>query len=247
MKVFACDPPIRVPVPLLPLMAACYLAGQTVAPAATLIASSEDGEVRSNGTFETTSYQARVGEYYYPGGSSFVMPFLLPSLPAGQGFGTADLRFQLYGKTEVFPPTVGVDLYGLNRRALDTLLSGDYYSSATIDPAAALIGEDVVTPAMGLAVYNTSGATNTALVNYLNAQYADGAGAGQYVFLRFSYAGDVPLTDTAYYFLTQNASGETERPVLTYTTTAIPEAETIAFLAGTIGLAFLLRKRGSTS
>ncbi|RYD23903.1 MAG: hypothetical protein EOP87_26310 [Verrucomicrobiaceae bacterium] len=214
-----------------------------LAPAATLVPSLADGEVRSNGTFETSSYQSRVGEYFFPGGVSFVLPFQLPTLPVGESFATANLRFQLFGKTEVVPPNVGVDLYGLGRRSSDVLLASDYYSG-TLDLGSTLLKDDLVTPSTALGVMDTDNLTDAALVNYLNAQYAGGAGAGQYVFLRFSYADDFPDQDMAYYFLTQDAGGATERPEFTYTTTAVPEARTLALIAGAIGMAMILRKRG---
>lgn len=221
-------------------MAALTFMAHPDAFAATMVASLQDGQVVSDGSFNIGSYESRVGEFF-SAEASFVLPFLLPDLGPGYSFETASFRFQLFGKTEVFPPTVGVDLYGLDRRASDTLLTSDHYSGSVADPGATLLKRNVVDPSTALGVYDTDSATDAALVDYLNAQYEGGAGAGQYVFLRFSYAGDVPNENTAYDFLTQEASGVTEKPELTYTS-AIPEPGAIA-LGAVAALTILARRR----
>ena len=125
-----------------------------------------------------------------PGGSgspaldrSAVYVFQLPNLGAvADPFTTAKFQFNLSSKSGSVP---NVDLYGLGRRASATVLASDYYGeTTTVDPTdATLIQNNILTSAIATGVRSSS---STALINYLNAQYAAGAGAGQYVFLRFS-------------------------------------------------------------
>jgi len=114
---------------------------------------------------------------------SAVYVFQLPDLGAvANPFTTAKFQFNVSSKSGTVP---NVDLYGLGRRASPTVLAGDYYGETnTADPTdATLIQNQILTSAIATGVRTNSAA---ALLNYLNAQYASGAGAGQYVFLRFS-------------------------------------------------------------
>ena len=163
------------------------------AHAAVLTASTADAQINSDGTQNNTDYQARIGEFYYPGGASYVAPFLLPTLGAGEEFSTANLRTQLYGLPPV-GPAANADLYGLGRRAADTVLASDYYSGTGDGSDATLIQAGFFTDSMALGLKYTDAGGDAALVSYLNAQYAGGAGAGQYVFIRISYAANIPNT-----------------------------------------------------
>lgn len=116
---------------------------------------------------------------------SAVLVFQLPNLGAVPSpFTSSLLRFHLSSKTGT-PPNA--DLYGLGRRASATVLASDYYGqTATADPAdATLIQKNILTSSTANGIVST-GSTSAALKNYLNAQYAGGAGAGEYVFLRLS-------------------------------------------------------------
>jgi autotransporter-associated beta strand protein len=115
-----------------------------------------------------------------------VYVFQLPNFGAVPNpFTTAKFQFHILSKSGT-PPNV--DLYGLGRRANSTVLASDYYGeTTTADPTdATLLQTNILTSAIATGVRATSTAGGTALINYLNAQYASGAGAGQYVFLRFS-------------------------------------------------------------
>ena len=79
------------------------------------------------------------------------------------------------------------DLYGLGRRVSPALLTSDYYgSTTTVDTGATKLQTSIVTSSATAGLITTSTTANKALLNYLNAQYASGAGAGQYVFLRLN-------------------------------------------------------------
>ncbi|MCX6858001.1 MAG: hypothetical protein NTV80_24200, partial [Verrucomicrobia bacterium] len=114
---------------------------------------------------------------------SSVFVLQLPNLGAvANPFTSAAFRFHLESVTGT-PPSV--DLYGLGRRANAAVLAGDYYGqTATVDTSdATLILNNLLLSTTPTGFVSTSAA---ALKNYLNAQYASGAGAGQYVFLRLS-------------------------------------------------------------
>ncbi len=147
----------------------------------------QDCDVRSDAVV-----QASTAATLLAGGSgspaldrSSVFVFQLPQLGAvANPFTSAVFKFHLASKTGT---PKNVDLYGLGRRSNSTVLAGDYYGQTTT-----LDGSDATYLQNNLLVSTTAngvvstGSASTALTQYLNAQYAGGAGAGQYVFLRLS-------------------------------------------------------------
>ncbi len=81
------------------------------------------------------------------------------------------------------------DLYGLGSRSSPVVLPTDYYGkTADLDPTdATLIQAAALTDSTPYGEVTSSG---TGLVNYLNAEYAAGSGAGRTVFLRLNSAGE---------------------------------------------------------
>lgn len=117
-----------------------------------------------------------------------VYVFRLPELGAvSNPFISADFTFNYVGKSGTLKNN---DLYGIGRRSTPTVLGSDYYGrTATLDPTdATRIQTSVLTDSTPLGPVTTSTAASTSLRNYLNAQYAGGAGAGEYVFLRINTA-----------------------------------------------------------
>ena len=147
-----------------------------------------DTDIREDGTISAVN-----GTSIQPGGSGTpvldrcgVYVFQLPNLGAvANPFTNARFQFALSSKTGTAPT---VDLYGLGRRASSQVLASDYYGeTTTADPTdATLIQNNILTSASAVSLILTSSTGNTALNTYLNSQYASGAGAGQYVFLRLS-------------------------------------------------------------
>lgn len=228
------------------------LATAASATAATMTLSNSDARVQTqlgNAAVvdETGNYACTIGEFYAPGGANYVMPFLLPTLPAGHQFASADLRLQLF---ELHGTPADADLYGLGARASSTVLASDYYQGVVADPSdATLLQQGLLTASSPLRtdantgpfIY-TSVSGNAALTAYLNAQYAGGAGAGTYVFLRLSpHLDTVPPGWNAYAVLTQDAGGAQEKPLLSYTTAPVPEPTALAGLVLSAGL--LIRRR----
>jgi hypothetical protein len=236
----------------------------TVADVITENPNALDSQIANNGSgvIDTTSdngdYQARIGEFYSPGGAAYVAPFLLPTLPAGQVFTAANLQTQLFGEnatTDISGVSVqgNADLYVLNRiSASPTLLASDYYQGA-LDTSNTLLQAGFYNPTSVVRTDANTGPftdTNTAagalLVTFLNNAEAAGD-AGDYIFLRLNYnLPTIPVGNDFYAILTENAGGSNEKPILTLTTGAaaessVPEPASLALLA--IGSLSLLRKR----
>lgn len=156
---------------------AVIAAGVSAVGADVIYGLNNDTDVRSDATVladtATTLLPGSSGSPAYD--RSAVLVFQLPNLGAvSNPFTLALFRLNLSSKTGT-PPNA--DLYGLGRRVGATVLASDYYGQTTpVDPSdATLIQNNILTSS-----------TATALTNYLNTQYANGAGAGQYVFLRLS-------------------------------------------------------------
>ena len=121
-----------------------------------------------------------------------VIPFQLPSLGAATNpFLTTAFTFNYESKNGTVAGNL--DVYGLGRRASAMVLTNDYWTATNaVNPTDATLLEDGIITANSTAygLKTSSFAGSAALTAYLNAQYAGGAGAGQFVFLRLS-------TDTA--------------------------------------------------
>ena len=122
-----------------------------------------------------------------------VLVFRLPDL-GGQFITNANLTANMYaslpGGTDPFPK--GIDLYAVRRSSSSTVTTNDYgfkgFGSGT------LIQNNVMTMTnngtYGRAPYETDAGGDAALANWLNVQYASGAGTGDYVFLRYELDGN---------------------------------------------------------
>jgi len=100
-------------------------------------------------------------------------------------FHDAEFTFEYLGKNSSIR---GYDLYGLGRRSSSTVLGSDFYSqSATPDPTdATRLQQSILTDGTPLGLVTTTEGGSANLVNHLNAQYAGGTGAGEFVFLRIN-------------------------------------------------------------
>lgn len=92
-----------------------------------------------------------------PSGRSYVIPFLLPTLPSGQTFTSAN--FTVYeaatngaaGTLGTYPngtnANFNADLYGLAARSSSAVLAGDYYQgSFDATPGTTLLEDNIATP-----------------------------------------------------------------------------------------------------
>lgn len=176
-----------------------------------------------------------------------VFVFQLPSLGAiANPFTeeTLNLRLVFANNMFSFNGSNGYDLYGLGARASSSVLGDDFYVGSANDTtdatklvdkfiSRAVVGDNNV-PSGGIGFQ----LTGTALVNYLNTQYAAGANAGKYIFFRVN-PDFIPPTFGRGNIGT--AERTTDFPTLTYT--AIPEPGTLALAAAGLGLIALRRRR----
>lgn len=209
---------------------------------------SSDNKTPPTFTMNTTDYQARIGELNAPGGSAYVLPFLLPTLPAGQQFTDANIRFILFDKGNA--GSLGnADFYGLGVRNTPTVQNSDYYQGM-LDATTGVtrLQDNFLTP--GLDQRGTNGSTGsfttTSFADYLNAVDPNNAAAGKYVFFRLSYdvAPPTPAGNNFYSVLTADAGNlNSEQPILNLTTgSAVPEPSTFVMIGLALGAMPLARR-----
>ena len=185
------------------------------------------------------------------GGTYFNTVFVvqLPSLGAvANPFTSAQFTFTIANTNAVdaFDSGLRHDLYGLGRRSSSAVQASDFYIGGADSTDATLVGGSIVTG--GNAARFTSNVTKTttgsAFVNYINAQYAGGAGAGDYVFLRLNVnKTNGSAFDISLYPAT--TANNAQKPQITYTAVeAVPEPTGMA-VVGLVGGALALTRRRS--
>lgn len=193
-----------------------------------LVSQAADAAVRDTaGPSEQTATTTVLGS----GGSApfvdrcTVYVFQLPNLGSvANPFTNTSFSFNYVSKEGTVP---NCDLYGLGLRDTSTVLAADYYGqTSTADPSdATRLQTSILTNATPLGAVGTSTDGNTALLNYLNAQYASGAGIGKFVFLRLNST--VPKNSINRATLTMSEGGVSNlttdtRPRIAYTTESGP-------------------------
>ena len=202
----------------------------TASPDANQHKASPVGDVGYGSDFavkDSDSYQARIGELYAPGGECYIIPFLIPTVGAGQHVTAAHLRFQLFGvSSDANSGLANADLYAVAVRDTNKPIKDDYYQGSKQDfKAAALLQSNFLTPTSKVRTdgetgpfLETSADGDKALVRFLDDAFSKPGNAGKYVILRISYNADpIPDGNNAYAILTTGATGDNEPPVLTYT------------------------------
>ncbi|MBC8143017.1 MAG: hypothetical protein H7Y38_16455 [Armatimonadetes bacterium] len=189
------------------------------------------------------------------GGNTYnnvVLPFQLPSLGAvAAPFTGATFTAFSAGGDNIFG-SANMDLYGLGVRTSPTILGSDFYLGGAPDTTDAILIQDNYrgtvggsSPADGTA-FSTNATGDAALLAYLNVQYASGANAGNYVFLRVS----PDNTDIFFKYQSFHAADDANaavRPVITYTAAVVvPETGALPLLLmglGSLPLGIALRRR----
>lgn len=143
-----------------------------------------DGVIIAGDPFDTK--QVSVFVFQLPNLGAVANPFLTASATITTGSNTNN-PFQ-------FSDGNYYDLYGLGARATSAIAGSDFFIGASDGTDATIIQNDLLTnsqdggnnglPAGTAVTTGVSGSAN--LLGYLNAQYASGAGAGQFVFLRIN-------------------------------------------------------------
>lgn len=220
------------------------------ADGATIYADGNDGMVEMRSDWSgpaiqnNDSWEGNVGEWFGNGLTTIVIPFELPNLGAVPNpFLSADFSVMVH--TIGTSTVTDVDLYGVRVSSSPAIAASDHYHGAAADSSATLIQASFLTPSSAAgfvgAPNNSTDSTGDAnLLSYLNSAYDGGSGAGQFVFLRLSYAADDYASGwDAYKITMRNAEQTGEWPVINYT--AIPEPG--AALLGGLGVLALLRRR----
>jgi len=184
-----------------------------------------------------------------------VFVFQLPTLSLGEVFSGVSLSFTLmqnganlisgFSSAGGVAPTYNLDLYGLGSRATSTVGTGDIYFGAAADGTdATLLQADLITSATTVGTVMFSGAS---LTTYLNAQYAAGAGAGQFIFLRLNpddtAGGEATNNQNYRVSMANNGTGSSPysriTPIINFT--AVPEPASASVL-GLAACCVLLRR-----
>lgn len=176
-----------------------------------------------------------VGNTNNAGQTAAVFVFQLPDLGnVANPFASATFTATLQSSNAPFsfnPYSHALDLYGVASRAVGTVLASDFYLGGTggeTTPGTSLIQARFIdgTTSPGYTTnsdsfapgtnFPTSPSGSNALVTYLNAQYAGGAGAGRFVFLRVNsnYQNGSYSGVTLY---SGDAASAANRPAITYT------------------------------
>jgi hypothetical protein len=173
------------------------LCGDALAATMTVFGDRADTQVHRVGIFNGDPGQ-NGGQSGVNGGFNYSMVFVfqLPTLAPGQTITGADFGFFIDSMSSAF----FTDLYGLSYRLQSTVLASDWYSG-TGDPNNSLLQAGIVAPSfISNERINTNASGDTALLNYILAQYAAGAVGGDFIFLRLSHSTNSSLnTNTNFY------------------------------------------------
>ncbi|MEC9072117.1 MAG: LamG-like jellyroll fold domain-containing protein, partial [Myxococcota bacterium] len=131
----------------------------------------------------------RIGKVNVGDGSgmgNLVIPFEMPELPDGHTFVSVDFQVRVFGSDMTAAKPFNGDLYALPRRLNPDVLGADFWAGEQ-DEYATLIQDDFLEPGVpNLSYLSLSGSSRDTLLDFMNAQYKNGVGAGQFIFMRLS-------------------------------------------------------------
>lgn len=179
----------------------------------TITGSTDDRDVRSTGAMGWVGEPSvRVGGASSSYDSVMVYVFELPSIASGATVTSASLSFEYTGLSN--NPSGKVDLYGLPYDSSGAVSSSHYYQGVYgSDSSATAIQNDILTTSTSTGTISTDSTGSSNLVDYLNAQYANGAEGGDFIYLRLNP--DVSNETNYHYFNVATANSSTP-PVLEF-------------------------------
>ena len=204
-----------------------------------------------NGPRVGNSYTAPTESNNYATGlnanSVAVFFFQLPDLGSVSApFSTATLSIGFSAYAGGGQNGIIADIYGLGVQATKTAQNSMYFVGAndTTGGVTKIADDFLSSSSYSANSLITTSVASSALADYLNAAYANGANAGKYVVLRISPESASQLTGASGYNLA-SFSNATIAPFITYSVAAIPEPSAIAAIFGlaVLGCAGILRMR----
>jgi chitodextrinase len=185
--------------------------------------STADAGVRDTGAIDWLGEsEVRVGGASSSDDRAAVFVFALPALSSGESVTSASLSFNYAGKSNT--PDGNIDLYGIPHRGSSSVVAADYYEGAYAgDTTAATLQDNIITVGTPTGSVTTDLGGGDNLVDYLNAQYAAGAGSGDFIFIRLN--SDV-IDESSYRYYRVETANSSNPPVLTFdTNTAAADAQ----------------------
>ncbi len=150
---------------------------------------STDGEVvgppnNNNNTFTDAGFgnNGDTNAGFFSGFGTVEPEFViqLPTLGANQVFATANFFSNTFTKGGNI--NFSLNLYGLAARSSQAIQGSDFY----VGSAPTGNGSDTLLQSAYVTTANSNLVASTDITSYLNAQYANGAGAGQFIFFRLT-------------------------------------------------------------
>ncbi|MDW3211999.1 MAG: putative Ig domain-containing protein [Reichenbachiella sp.] len=177
-----------------------------------IAASADDNSVNNNGSMQWVGYAThRLGTNKY---TCAIIPFQLPVLAPGEQIATASFTTYLVGKSGNLSDEV--DVYAVPYQASSAVSGTDYFGGTYgSDAGATAIQQAFFTTSSSTGSTTTDAAANTALATFLNAQYANGAVGGEYIFIRLNMNGNAGSQYNYWDIASQNATTSSQRPYLT--------------------------------
>lgn len=184
--------------------------------------------------------------------SNFIAPFLLPTLEEGQSFGNANLTFFVTNIDNIAAGSgLSADLYGLDRiSASDQVTTADHFEGTPaipFDTSNTLLQDSLLNDTSVTGLNSTDSSGSQALTDFLNTQYAGGANAGQFVFLRINRAEDPTAGTERFRIATANNTVGDAFATITFDAVSdvavVPEPSSAAVLIGLSGLVFARRRK----
>ena len=121
-----------------------------------------------------------------------VMPFQLPDIPVGKEVASAQLK--VVTTTNNSWVAVDYDIYAIAERGNATVLATDFFiGDYDTDPNATAIQQGYIQNGDAIGEVLMSDTSGTALADYINSRYANGASAGDFMFLRINADRAMPL------------------------------------------------------
>ena len=149
---------------------------------------------------------------------SAIIPFQIPALASGESIVSAQLNFSLLAKSGTLDN--GIDLYGLSYRSSSVYSTSDFYAgSYNGDANAVALQQNILDK--NTVTGTISSNVGSVVADYINQQIANGAVAGDFVFLRLSIDTDNTSNYNYWDVASQDNTTASNRPTLDITTETI--------------------------